>query len=125
MSRDGASGSDRSASWCQTRVRVGQGGGHAGDYGVGAAGFGAPGLVPIMRGVVVKYQAGALRGEPAGDGVADARAAADAGDHRDPAAQWQRIPAQLAGSEFGKSHDRQSRAGRRFMSGVDSAVRFC
>ena len=107
------------------RVRVGQRLGHAADHGLEPAGIGAPGLVAIVRGVVVKDQAGALRGQPAGDGVPDAGAPADAGDHRDPAAQRQRVPAQLTGSEFGESHDRQSRAGRRFMSGVDSTFGFC
>ena len=61
--------------------------------------------IAIVRGVMVKDQAGALRRQPAGDGVPDAGAPADAGDQRDPAAQRQRVPAELIGSRFGGSHD--------------------
>jgi hypothetical protein len=68
MSRDGASGSDQVRLLVpDRRVRVGQGGGHAGDHGLGAARIGAPGLVAVMPDVVMKVQAGALRGQPAGD----------------------------------------------------------
>jgi hypothetical protein len=87
-----------------SRVRVGQRLGHAAGHGLLAAGVGAPRLVAIVRGVVVKDQAGALRRQPAGDGVPDAGAPADAGDQRDPAAQRQRVPAQLIDRGFGGSH---------------------
>ena len=75
------------------RVRTGQRLGHAADHGLDPAGVGAPGLVAIVRRVVVNAQAGAQSGQPAGDGVPDAGAPADAGDQRDAAAQRQRIPA--------------------------------
>ena len=54
---------------------------------------------------LVKDQAGALRGQPASDRVPDAGPPADAGDQRDPAAQRQRVPAELTGGGFGGSHD--------------------
>ena len=82
---------------------TGQGFGHAPEHGLSSAGVGAPWLVTVMRGVVVQEQAGAQRGQPAGDGVSDARAAADAGYHGDPAGQRQRMPAQLGGTGFGGS----------------------
>ena len=86
------------------RVRVGQRLGHAADHGLEPAGIRPPGLVPIVRGVMMNDQAGAQSGQPAGDGVPDAGAPADTGDHRDPAAQRQRIPAQLTEGGFGWSH---------------------
>ena len=77
---------------------------HAAGHSLLTAGIGTPGLAAIVRGVVVKDQAGALRGQPAGDGVPDAGAPADAGDQRDPAAQRQRVPAELIEGGFGGSH---------------------
>jgi hypothetical protein len=68
---------------------------------------------------MVQEQAGAQRGQPAGNRVSDARAPADPGDHRDPAAQWQRVPAQLIGSEFGGAHDSSFLEKIGSLSGID------
>ena len=76
-------------------VDGGQGAPDAGDHGLDAAGILAPGLVTVVRRVVVQEQAGAQRGQPAGYRVADSRAAADPGDQGGPAAQRERVTPQL------------------------------
>ena len=50
-----------------------EGGPDARDHGLGAAGIASPGLVAVVRGVVVQEQAGAQRGQPAGHRVSDAQ----------------------------------------------------
>jgi hypothetical protein len=80
---------------------VGPSGGDADDHRLGTAGVGTPGLIAIVRGELVQEQARAQRGQPAGDGVSDARPPADPGDHRDPAAQRDRISPQLIRGELG------------------------
>lgn len=121
---------------CRHRVRekpggsvgVGQVGGSVGDQGAGrrqhlayrvgdAFGVvGAPGLGRVVRHVVVEVDARAVRGESAGDGVADPVASAGTGDQGGAATQRQRIAGEAGGGGRGElrhvAHDR-GRAPRR------------
>ena len=86
----------------------GQGASHAFEHWTDATRFSTPGLVAVVRFVMVQEQAGTKGGQPACDGVTDAGAAADAGHQSYPVAQGEHLPLELPGRDLAGSHDRRS-----------------
>lgn len=82
--------------------RIREGLTHPGGHTLRAVGVGSPGLVPVVRHMVVEVDARAVRGEPPGDRVPDAAAPAGPGDECGASAQGQVLPAQRFGFGRGK-----------------------